>query len=264
MDKCSKLNKLKIILILIFITSFFLVSLIYVFLSDIPVLISLLDKYFSSGKSFFIPFIPPINVLNFLPEKYRIIRLTIGQLIDIYIISNLIAYIDSSFYHYLKNIRLNSESLTLTLIDNDSSKDDNDFRILPQNPGIIIGSEDQSKKKMNFSHLVFGKKRQYNFKNYLRKWMDKIIIIKNKKFKILSFNLYYFLRGFYNYSLFKVLSFLRLKDHYSPTEINFSDTLYLFFQEEGNNMKKIYLSFDFKKKFRVKLKDIKILNNFEK
>jgi len=256
MNRHNRLKKLKVILILVFITSFFLVSLIYTFLRDIPVLISLLEKYFSSGKSFFIPIIPNIYFLWFIPENYHIIKLSIGQLIDIFIISNLITYIDSSFYHYVKSVCLNKESPPFTFFDYDSSGDDEEFRTQSRDLSVLVGLEDQSKKNMNFLNIVFKKKKNYSFNNYLSKKIDNINIIQYKKFKILSFNLNISLRGFYYYSLFNVFSILHLKNRSILPKTSNSEDFYFSFKIGGIKTKKINLSFDFEKILIFKLKNL--------
>ena len=79
------------------------------FVRDVPVLFSLLNDYITSGNSFFIPTLPYLNILWFLPEKYQTIQLSLGHLIDIIIISNLFCYVDTGFYHYFKRAFLNEE-----------------------------------------------------------------------------------------------------------------------------------------------------------
>jgi len=220
------------------------------FLRDVPVLLSLLEKYFTSGNSFFFPFITNINILWFLPEKYQIISLSIGQLIDILIIINIISYIDSSFYHYVKNICLNNESLTFTFLDLYTFGNNGELRTQSQDPNIIAGLEDGSKfdrrllnnKIRKKWHL---KKRIDSFYHYCGNKKGCISIIQHKKFNLTFYNLYKFLRDFYCYSAFKILSIFRLKNRYFPPNINVSTNVDGLFQREGSEMKKICISFDF-------------------
>ncbi|MFX1256958.1 MAG: hypothetical protein ACFFAN_03800 [Promethearchaeota archaeon] len=100
----KKINELKIILILIFISSYFLVSFFYVLLKDIPDAFYILMDHFASGNSLFIPSVPYFNVLWFLPQEHRVIQLTIGQLIDVFIILTLYSCVDTTLYHYVKKV----------------------------------------------------------------------------------------------------------------------------------------------------------------
>ena len=112
----NKLKKVKTILILVFISSCFLVTFIYTFLRDVPVISSLLNEYITSGKSFFIPSLPYVNTLGFLPEEYQI-QFSLGHLIDILIIINLYCFIDTSLYHYFKRIYINGDTKLFNEID---------------------------------------------------------------------------------------------------------------------------------------------------
>ena len=220
------------------------------FLKDVPVLLSLLEKYFTSGNSFFFPFIPNINVLWFFPEKYQIICLSIGQLIDIFIVINLITYIDSSFYHYVKNVCLNNESLTFTFLDIHTFGHNGELRTQSQDPDIIVGLEDRSKFDKRLLNIKIKKKwnlkkRIVNFYKYCGKKKGCISIIQNKKFNLTFYNLYIYLRDFCYYSAFKIFSIFRLKNRYFPPNINVSTNIYELFQREGTEMKKICISFDF-------------------
>lgn len=250
MNKCNRLNNLKIILILVFITSFFLNSLIYVFLTDVPVLISLLEKYFTSGNSFFIPIIPNINILWFLPEKYQIIWLSIGQLIDIFIFINLISYIDSSFYHYVKSVCLNKDSLAFTFLDFYAYKNDGELRTQSQDLDIIAGLEDRSKFDRRILNIKIRKKWNFrwridSFYNYCGKKKGCISIIQHKKFNLTFYNLYIYLRDFCYYSAFKIFSIFRLKNRYFPPNTNVSTSIYGLVAREETEMKKICIFFDF-------------------
>jgi len=85
-----------------------------------------MEAYVNSGSSFFIPIIPNINLLSFLPEKGQIIGLTLGQLIDIIIMVNLLGYIESSIYHFFKKKYLNEEFKEVSYLDiNYLTKDEN-------------------------------------------------------------------------------------------------------------------------------------------
>ena len=103
------LNELRVIPLIIFLTSSFLIIFTYMFLSDIPLISSLLEDYIISGNSFFFPTLPTINMLWFLPKKYQILPITISQCIDLIIILNLTCYVESLIYHYFKWTILNKD-----------------------------------------------------------------------------------------------------------------------------------------------------------
>jgi len=102
MSNNKKLNELRVIPLIIFLSSSFLIIFTYTLLSDIPFISSLLKDYIISGNSFFFPTLPNINILWFLPKKYQILSITIGQCIDLIIILNLTCYVESLIYHYIK------------------------------------------------------------------------------------------------------------------------------------------------------------------
>lgn len=101
MTRCKKFLKFRIILILVFISSFIYVIIANLF-SELPIFFAFLYDYIKSGKSIFIPQLPYINILSFLPEGNRSIKFSLGHLIDIFIFINIFTYIDSFFYHYAK------------------------------------------------------------------------------------------------------------------------------------------------------------------
>ena len=89
MTSYKKLNELKVIPLIIFLTSSFLIIFTYISLSDIPLISSILKDYLISGNSFFFPTLPTINIFWFLPKKFQTLPITIGQFIDLIIILNL-------------------------------------------------------------------------------------------------------------------------------------------------------------------------------
>ena len=113
MTRTKKLNELRVIPLIIFLTSSFIIVFIYILLSDIPLISSLLKDYLISGNSFFFPMLPTINILWFLPKKFQIIPITIGQCIDLIIILNLTCYVESLIYHYIKWTILNKDCQVL-------------------------------------------------------------------------------------------------------------------------------------------------------
>lgn len=143
MLKGKKLNKLKIIVILVFFFVYFLNTISYIFLKDIPVLSSSYNYYINSGNSFFFPSLPYINLLWFLPKKYQMFQFSLGHLIDIFIIINLIPCIETGVYHYIKRVCLNEDHLIF--IDKDShSLGSKEMLFVPtQDPDIIFALKDK-------------------------------------------------------------------------------------------------------------------------
>ncbi len=110
MTSHKKFNELRVIPLIIFLTSSFLIIFTCILLSDIPFISSILKDYLLSGNSFFFPTLPTINILWFLPKKFQIFPITIGQCIDLIIILNLTCYVESLIYHYIKWTILNRAS----------------------------------------------------------------------------------------------------------------------------------------------------------
>ena len=113
----KKLRNLSVISLTIFLSSSFLIIFTYWLLSDIPLIYSLLENYLNSGNSFFIPGVPNINILWFLPKEFQIIQLTVGQCIDIITVLNLTCYFESLIYHYIKWTLLNKNSQVFLYLD---------------------------------------------------------------------------------------------------------------------------------------------------
>lgn len=109
MTRSKKLNELRVIPLIILLSSSFLIILTYILLSDMPLISSLLEDYIISGNSFFFPTLPNINILWFLPKKYQILPITIGQCVDLIIILNFTCYVESLIYHYIKWTILNND-----------------------------------------------------------------------------------------------------------------------------------------------------------
>ncbi|MFW9771531.1 MAG: hypothetical protein ACFFFB_00375 [Candidatus Heimdallarchaeota archaeon] len=103
-DKRS--NKLRVIIILLFIFSCIPIALFYLFIRDISSISSFLNDYIGTGSSLFIPILPNLNLLWYLPEPFSSFQFSLGHLIDIFILINIIGYIQSSIYHYFKRVCL--------------------------------------------------------------------------------------------------------------------------------------------------------------
>jgi hypothetical protein len=71
-------------------------------LKDLPVLSSLIKDYIDSGKSFFIPSLPTPNIIEGVSERFPNANFTVGHLVDLLIVINIILYFESTIYHYVK------------------------------------------------------------------------------------------------------------------------------------------------------------------
>jgi len=98
------LNKIKLISVISSISFSFIFIILITLLKDIPLLPELIKNYIESGESFFIPSIPYHNLLCEVPEKFPKAHFTVGHLIDLIIMINLVSYIESSIYHYIKKV----------------------------------------------------------------------------------------------------------------------------------------------------------------
>ncbi len=102
MNRYKNSNRIRIILILIFIFSCLPAVFFYMFLRDLSILSSSFNAYISSGSSIFFPSLPTINILFFLPKEFQIMNFTVGHLIDITIIVDIILHAESLVYQYVK------------------------------------------------------------------------------------------------------------------------------------------------------------------
>ncbi|MFW9969057.1 MAG: hypothetical protein ACFFDF_02575 [Candidatus Odinarchaeota archaeon] len=105
----QKLDLLKRIWIISFLISIVPTTLICLFFRDILVLNTIIHDFYSSGKSIFLPFLPCANILWFLPKELQFMQLSIGQVIDIVIILNIIAIIERGGYQYYLRICMNED-----------------------------------------------------------------------------------------------------------------------------------------------------------
>ncbi|MFX0032609.1 MAG: hypothetical protein ACFE8E_09990 [Candidatus Hodarchaeota archaeon] len=208
MQDDKKFKKLKAVLILIFIFLCIPVTLLYLFLRDISELSIFFSDYFGSGSSIFIPFLPKINLLWFLPEPFFF---SLGHLIDIVILINAIGYIQTSIYHYfVKKVYLNVYSRVLMDLNVDSlgSKEliyfsiqdseilfnhDNSLNYLPNNNDFQIKNHSvfQIKEKdykfhfnENFKNKILRKRPKYFFRKYHKVFGNPSILLFLKSFRI--------------------------------------------------------------------------------
>ncbi len=100
--KQSKNLKILVIIILVFLTLSLPISFLYLFIQNITDFDSLLKNYISSNSSIFVPWFSDINIFWFITEKNAKIYLSLGQVIDFFILINLASYFERLFYQYIK------------------------------------------------------------------------------------------------------------------------------------------------------------------
>lgn len=100
MQEDKRFKKLRVIIVTLFIFSCIPITLLYLFIRDISSISSFLNNYIGTGNSLFIPILPNYNLLWYLPEPFNVIQFSLGHLIDIFILINIIGYIQTSIYHY--------------------------------------------------------------------------------------------------------------------------------------------------------------------
>lgn len=163
MHECKK--GIKIIILIISICFSFLFIILFSVLKDIPILSLLFKEYIDDGRSLFIPIIPNYNFFSFLPEITYLpnkisIYFTIGHLIDIIILINIIVYTEATVYHYLKR----------GLLD---KKDAMFFNIVPsffdsvspnqsENNNNNTGKRFRDNLRSNFWNILYLKCQQYD------------------------------------------------------------------------------------------------------
>jgi hypothetical protein len=187
----KNLIKLKIIALIILILSSFLLIFIFLFLKDIPVLSSLLKEYIESGNSFFIPSIPYHNLLCDVPEKFPNAHFTVGHLIDLIIMLNLVSYIESSIYHYIKKIYFTNTKCGyyefsvfyhkgISSLKNESKNETRDNLLLQNSPSKLSNNSEKTGLSTFYGmkHLQFDdlrrKRKKYYKKNYKLNFNRKI------------------------------------------------------------------------------------------
>ena len=196
----------------------------------------MLNHYITSGNSFFIPSLPNINVLGFLPEEYQI-QFSFGHLIDILIIINLYCFIDTSLYHYFKRIYLNGETKIFNEIDSYFFGFNGKLYDLYQDPDIIFGFRDELKyylddKRIDVIERIKLKNERIEYfygylssESYSRKITKNNIFHRKSKFKLTNWHknlLFCWFHSFFNLSWI-----FRLKNPYPHLEINITASNYL-------------------------------------
>jgi hypothetical protein len=223
MTSYKKINELRVIPLIIFLTSSFLIIFTYISLSDIPLISSILKDYLISGNSFFFPTLPTINIFWFLPKKFQTLPITIGQFIDLIIILNLTCYVESIIYHYIKWTILNRDPegffcYFLSYNNRNSEMCEETGLLQDLSSGIfrdyIRNSSDNYKLdwKNNPNYTLGGKKK-------FRSWLDHKEY-SSGPFK-LAFNIYFNYHLIFCYHfVFAYFWTIRLKFRYSPPDLN--------------------------------------------
>ncbi|MBN1801597.1 MAG: hypothetical protein JW891_08845 [Candidatus Lokiarchaeota archaeon] len=111
MFKAKKILKINVLLIVIFLLADIPLSLVLVYLENIPPFLALFFEYVECGRSIFIPFFPKINILGFLPNAEEITKFTFGHLFDIIIVANLILLVETIIYHYYIKRKVNNKKI---------------------------------------------------------------------------------------------------------------------------------------------------------
>jgi len=215
------------------------------FLGDIPILSSLLNAYFTSGKSIFIPSLPYINILWFLPKEFQAFQFSIGYLIDIIIIFNFFCYIDTIFYHYVKKAFINEEDRLLFYMGSYFLGTKGKLDAQYQDLEILFGIKNELKYYLNDKRME-DIKRGYtknekidDFYVALERKRYRSIIIKNRLFhrksKLpLSYCYKNFLFSRY-YCLFEKFWIFHSKNPYPHPKINIFTDFNDYYQWEGIN-----------------------------
>jgi len=242
----EKFRKLNTILIALLIAPYFLVMFISLFLKDIPVIFSFIDDYINSGNSIFFPFLPYIDIFEFLPVKYQIIRFSVGHLIDIIIFNNLIPYLEAGCYHYIKWVCSNEENQLFHIIDSHFLKSKENRASPSQFPSLIIGLKAESKHTVD--NLLFRDKFETNYCQYdgnansyspLRRNKQSNNVIQNRgsriKFEIALSNNSSSLQVSDDLSFSNLIWIFPLKDHCHYPNVNKFTTFNNYIQrgEEG-------------------------------
>jgi len=178
------------------------------FLKDIPLLSSLIKEYIESGDSFFIPSIPNNNLLINITEKFPNANFTVGHLIDLIIMINLVFYIESSIYHYIKKIffaNTKSGYYEFSVFYNKgNSRLNHDFmdeksidKLFTNNFPYSLLDNTENKRILKFYRItpmrfdgLRRKRKKHNNRNYRLNVLRKLCVSKNSYDFYNFFNLY--------------------------------------------------------------------------
>ncbi|MFW9865257.1 MAG: hypothetical protein ACFFEN_04090 [Candidatus Thorarchaeota archaeon] len=166
--------------------------LISIFIQEIPGLSSLFNNYIDSGESFFIPIIPYINLLGFIPEEHQIAQLSLGQLVDIFIIIGIVSSTERGIYQYYTRICLGEDNLLFNNVGSYFYEPKGNLPSSSENSVLFFRQEIESLEDLErmkdlekFSYKFSPYEKIIIFFDYLRK-NDYLIksIISYKRFKL--------------------------------------------------------------------------------
>lgn len=240
----KNLNKLKLILIFVFISLCLPETFIYMFLRNVPFVSSFLYGFITSGNSIFIPSLPYINILWFLPDRYQIIQFSSGHLIDIIIIINLSFSIQVGFYHYIKIVCLNGETQIFIYIDSFSLGSKGKLYTLSQDLDSKFGIKDELRNYLDdkLLYVIFKRNCRLNeridsFYSQLRRKRYRSNFIQHRIFHSKSEftfnNRFKNLRVSCYHSIFEKFWIFHSKNHYHYPKISNYTDFNEHFQLEG-------------------------------
>ncbi|TFF98222.1 MAG: hypothetical protein EU541_07115 [Promethearchaeota archaeon] len=112
MYRSKRAKWIKIILLISVFLSYLPLILFFNHLSTLPQFTYLFHGYFGSGNSLFFPWFSSINLLEIIPLKENLIQFSLGNLLDIILFCNILAYLDGILYHsFVKKIINESEDV---------------------------------------------------------------------------------------------------------------------------------------------------------
>jgi len=227
MKSTRKINSLIRISIIPFFFSCLPIAFINSFLSFIPVLNSSFIDYVNSGASFFLPFLPYSNI---------IFHFSTGHLIDIFIIFNIIGFIERSGYQYYRDVCLKKNYLELYselyLHETDGNQEESSV-----NSNLILNLKEDSNIIINESSVDFYQESRIKanpFRSNSRCYSN-IIKMKLTKFNYLHNSSKKNNQHKINLSIFQHYSTNTLINYHLPSKNNniFSDSNQNIQQEEG-------------------------------
>jgi len=203
MLSARRINAVIKISIIILFFAFIPIAFIYSFLRDIQLLNSIFIDYVNSGTSFFLPFLSYPNI---------IFQFSIGHLIDIIIIINIIGFIETSGYQYYLNVCL--RKTYFEAFSESNFLETNGTQVASSlNSDLILCLKDNSDNVLNDSSVEF---------NYCKKRRIKVNKFRNKI-------------GYYNSSIIKIKHLNLIYLHNSSKKNTQHKNNYTFFQILSTN-----------------------------
>jgi hypothetical protein len=124
MNNRKKIIALQTIILVLVIFLSILNFLISIIIQGYSAFYDFFSNYFISGDSLFMPYLPYLNLGWYLPIEYQITQLSVGKLIDIIIIINLIWYTQSGVYLLITRVIKRNEININERLDDYYSLDD--------------------------------------------------------------------------------------------------------------------------------------------